>query len=57
MLCYRNRKVREHFQIENGQRLVVLGEDGEGIALVKSELFEQRTQLAFEIANRNTDEK
>lgn len=48
---------REHFQMENGQRLVVLGEDGEGIALVKSELFEQRMKQAFEMANRNTGEK
>ena len=33
---------REHFEIEAGQRFIVLSEDQEGIALVPAELFEEK---------------
>lgn len=35
---------RDTFDLKNGDRLVVLGDEQEGIALVKSEIFEQRIQ-------------
>ena len=36
------KKARELFGINNGDSLVVLGDEAEGIALIKSEIFEKR---------------
>lgn len=35
---------REHFHLEGGRRFVLLSEDGEGMALVPAEIFEQKMQ-------------
>ena len=36
------KKARELFGINNGDSLVVLGDEAEGIALIKAEIFEKR---------------
>ncbi len=43
---------RDTFQIHAGDRLIVLGEDGEGLALIKAELFEARMKQAIGMANK-----
>lgn len=47
---------RDTFGLSEGDRLVVLGDDAEGIALVKAEVFEQRMQEALNLSRRMTDE-
>ena len=42
---------RDVFQIQAGDRLIVLGEDGEGLALVKAEMFEERMKQVMGMAN------
>ena len=41
---------RDLFGIEGGSRLVVLGDEGEGIALLKAEDFEERMNTALRTA-------
>lgn len=41
---------RETFDLKEGDRLIVLGDEGEGIALVKAEDFEQKMQKALEMS-------
>lgn len=36
------KKARELFEINNGDSLVVLGDEAEGIAIIKAEIFEKR---------------
>ena len=36
------KKARELFEINNGDSLVVLGDEAEGIALIKADIFEKR---------------
>lgn len=43
--------VREKFGLTGGQRLIVLSDDQEGIALVPAEVFETRMQKAMEFAS------
>ncbi len=47
---------RDTFDLSEGDRLVVLGDDSEGIALVKAEIFEQRMQEALNLSRQMTDE-
>ena len=37
-----SKKARELFGINNGDSLVVLGDEAEGIALIKADIFEKR---------------
>ena len=48
--------VREKFGLTGGQRLVVLTEDKEGIALIPAELFEGKMKKIMEFASARTDE-
>ena len=43
--------VRERFGLSGGQRLIVLSDDQEGIALIPAELFEARVKNALEYAS------
>lgn len=43
---------RQVFDIKAGDRMIVLGEEGEGLALVKAELFEERMHKTMEIAKK-----
>ena len=47
---------QETFKLNEGDRLVVLGDDAEGIALVKVDVFEQRVQEALKLSRQMTNE-
>ena len=47
---------RETFELNEGDRLVVLGDDAEGIALVKADAFEQRVQEVLKLSRQMTNE-
>ncbi len=47
---------RDTFDLNEGDRLVVLGDDAEGIALVKAEVFEQRMHEALNLSQQKNDE-
>ena len=47
---------RETFALRESDRLVVLGDENEGIALVKAETFEQKMQLLLEQGHRHAEE-
>lgn len=49
------KEARDKFQIIGGTRLIVLGEEGEGIALVPAELFEARMKKVMEAAYMQTE--
>lgn len=49
------KKAREVFHIKTGDSLLLLGDETEGLALIKTELFEQRIQAALTAANRKMD--
>lgn len=44
------------FDLKTGDRLVVLGDEAEGIALVKSEIFEKRMRKALNSSRQIADE-
>ena len=46
------KEAREQFGIAGGTRLIVLGEEGEGIALIPAELFEKRMRTLLDAALR-----
>lgn len=47
---------RETFGLNAGDRLIVLGDENEGIALVKAELFEQRLRQAMAQSHHPLDD-
>lgn len=46
---------RDRFGLTGGQRLIVLSEDGEGIALVPAEIFEKRIKTAADYSTVKAD--
>lgn len=46
---------RDIFNINVGDKLVVLGDESEGIALVKLELFEENMKKALELSRKKID--
>ena len=50
------KNVREMFGLSGGQRLIVLTDDKEGIALVPAEMFEEKMKQAMEFASAKTEE-
>lgn len=46
---------RDTFDLREGDRLVVLGDEAEGIALVKAEEFEKKMQEALKISRRSAE--
>ena len=48
--------LREKFGLTGGQRLIVLSEDMEGIALVPAEIFEAKMKKAMEYASARQEE-
>lgn len=48
---------RETFDLKEGDSLVVLGDEAEGIALVKSTDFETRMQEALQMSQQKVEEK
>ena len=49
--------VRERFGLSGGQRLIVLSDDKEGIALVPAEIFEGKMKKAMEFASRKMEDE
>ena len=50
------KEVRENFGLTGGQRLIVLTDDKEGIALIPSEMFEKKMRQAMEYASVQPEE-
>ena len=50
------KEARETFGLGNGSRLVVLGDDNEGIALVKAEQFEEKLSMAMLVLSKDIKE-
>lgn len=50
------KEVRERFGLTGGQRLIVLTDDKEGIALVPSQMFEARLKQTMEYASAQLKE-
>lgn len=50
------KEVRENFGLTGGQRLIVLTDDKEGIALVPAEMFERKMRQAMEYASVQPEE-
>lgn len=48
--------VREKFGLTGGQRLIVLTDDKEGIALIPAEMFESKLKQAMEYASAKPEE-
>jgi len=48
--------VRDRFCLTGGQRLIVLSDDQEGIALIPAERFEERMKKAMEFASVRPEE-
>lgn len=49
------KSARDTFDLKDGDRLVVLGDEAEGIALVKSEIFESRMREALKTSQQFAD--
>lgn len=47
---------REKFNLTGGQRLIVLSDDKEGIALIPAEIFEKRMKQTMEWASTKSEE-
>lgn len=50
------KEAREKFDLKEGTRLVVLGDENEGIALVKAEDFENRLRASMEQSRKIVEE-
>lgn len=50
------KKARELFGINNGDALVVLGDEAEGIALIKADLFEKRLNATWNSMKQEINE-
>lgn len=49
------KEARDKFHITGGTRLIVLGDEGEGIALVPTEMFEEHMKKVMEAAFARTE--
>ena len=46
---------RDTFHLSEGDRLVVLGDEEQGIALIKAEVFEERMQKALRAGQKSNE--
>ena len=46
---------RDTFHLNEGDRLVVLGDEEQGIALIKAEVFEERMQKALRAGQKSNE--
>lgn len=51
------KQARELFAIKGGDRLILLGDEEEGLALVKERAFTERVNLAMRLASERANEK
>ena len=49
------KNARDTFDMKEGDRLVVLGDESQGIALIKSEIFEKQMQEMLERSQRSAE--
>ena len=49
------KNARDTFDMKEGDRLVVLGDESQGIALIKAEIFEQQMQEMLERSQRSAE--
>lgn len=49
------KNARDTFDMKEGDRLVVLGDESQGIALIKAEIFEKRMQEMLEHSQRSAE--
>ena len=47
---------QDTFHLKEGDRLVVLGDEEQGIALIKAEIFEERMQKALNTSQQQSNE-
>ena len=47
---------RDTFHLKEGDRLVVLGDEEQGIAFIKAEIFEERMQKALNASQQQSNE-
>lgn len=50
------KQARDLFEIGGGDRLILLGDETEGLALVKESVFTERMELAMKLAAERADE-
>lgn len=50
------KKARDLFDIKPDDALIILGDEAEGIAIMKAELFEKRLNDTWELMNRKIEE-
>lgn len=51
------KKAREMFNIEADDSLVILGDEAEGIAIIKADVFESRLNYLLESGRKNPDQQ
>lgn len=51
------KQARDLFEIGGGDRLILLGDETEGLALVKESVFTERMELAMKLAAERADER
>ena len=49
------KEARDTFRLSEGDRLVVLGDEEQGIALIKAEVFEERMQKALRAGQKSNE--
>lgn len=49
------KNARDTFDMKEGDRLIVLGDESQGIALIKAEIFEKRMQEMLERSQRSAE--
>lgn len=49
------KNARDTFDMKEGDRLVVLGDESQGIALIKAEIFEKQMQEMLERSQRSAE--
>ena len=50
------KEARDTFALKEGDRLVVLGDEKQGIALIKAEKFEEQLRTSIELSRREMEE-
>ena len=50
------KEARDTFELKEGDRLVVLGDEKQGIALIKAEKFEEQLRTSIELSRREMEE-
>ena len=49
------KKAREKMRIKDGERLILLGDEKEGLALVKADVFQERIKATMKLLEKNSN--